>query len=444
MGKGARVAACFGLFLALSAAGAASHGSGLDCYDDYGRHSVSVEVEESSAAPGGGGRRALLATALIADMAIPLLTPVVDLALKPVEIIALEWIVNPITYQIKRSYAAEGGDVHGGRGSPSPLEGGGVPEGGVGEPQEPPGEEVGFWGSLGRKITSIFVIDDVDDEEEGVIALPEGPMEVSKSNKGVILIDENTTVVSTTSESGQMHVEMVPTSGGVIGEPAAARKVESRSALLRRYTPGGEDQSWRENSVSLSRSASRGSSSQSAGWGGPKRAIAPGKVALLKCGKIHSSVGRTRGSNVDRHVVSGSEASLVMKLEGFTPFSAVVLFGSQELPGEFGLPTPVVSNALLRRTIRSLDESLAGRRVGTECDGVRLGLGGLVDTIDMSLDTPHKILRIVNHTNGKGTTFVQRMKFTERYCTGPLYFQALDLATCKLTSVVNATMPTML
>ena len=64
----------------------------------------SLGLVEANASESAGRGRSLLATALVADIALPLLSPVVDLALKPVEIIVLEWIVNPITYQVKRSY----------------------------------------------------------------------------------------------------------------------------------------------------------------------------------------------------------------------------------------------------------------------------------------------------------------------------------------------------
>ena len=49
-------------------------------------------------------RRGLLATSLLSDAVVRIAEPVVSLALKPVEIIVVEWIVNPITYQIKNSY----------------------------------------------------------------------------------------------------------------------------------------------------------------------------------------------------------------------------------------------------------------------------------------------------------------------------------------------------
>ena len=65
----------------------------------------------------------------------------------------------------------------------------------------------------------------------------------------------------------------------------------------------------------------------------------------------------------------------------------------------------------------------------------------MVETLEMSLDTPHKMVLIENRTNKDGVTFVQHMKFTQRFCTGPLYFQAIDVETCLLTHVINATLP---
>ena len=360
-------------------------------------------------------RRGLLATSLLSDAVVRIAEPVVSLALKPVEIIVVEWIVNPITYQIKNSYENKERDRLETAPALAEVEAPPVEVPTSAEVEKERSSEPDFWGSAAQSIRSIFLI------EESV------PEDVAESNEGVIVIDENTKVATTSSDSVLRPAEI---EGRESDKGGTAIK---KNLLVGRYSKqsGRRDQSWMEKFVSLSRTAA------SLGGMGRRRAEAPGQLSLLKCGTLRG----VDGGSSDRHIVSGSEAALVMKLEGFTPSSAVILFGSQKLAGESGLPAPVVSNAVIREALESLDVSLAGTGQGTRCDGIELDVGGLVDTIDMSLDTPHKILRIVNHTNRDGTTFVQRMRFTERYCTGKLFFQALDTASCRLTSVVNATLP---
>ena len=358
-------------------------------------------------------RRGLLATSLLSDAVVRIAEPVVSLALKPVEIIVVEWIVNPITYQIKNSYENKERDRLETAPALAEVEAPPVEVPTSAEVEKERSSEPDFWGSAAQSIRSIFLIEE---------SVPE-----AESNEGVIVIDENTKVATTSSDSVLRPAEI---EGRESDKGGTAIK---KNLLVGRYSKqsGRRDQSWMEKFVSLSRTAA------SLGGLGRRRAEAPGQLSLLKCGTLRG----VDGGSSDRHIVSGSEAALVMKLEGFTPSSAVILFGSQKLAGESGLPAPVVSNAVIREALESLDVSLAGTGQGTRCDGIELDVGGLVDTIDMSLDTPHKILRIVNHTNRDGTTFVQRMRFTDRYCTGKLFFQALDTASCRLTSVVNATLP---
>ena len=59
-----------------------------------------------------------------------------------------------------------------------------------------------------------------------------------------------------------------------------------------------------------------------AGGGRQQKGKAPGRLSVLKCGKVSAPAGPQGGGGgaaLDRHIVAGSEASLVMKLEGFSP-----------------------------------------------------------------------------------------------------------------------------
>jgi len=404
--------------------------------------------------------RELLAASLLADMAAPLILPVVDMALQPVQTILLEWIVEPISYQIKRSYDVEFDaqerlnelqeeqqlQLQQQQLQPQLEDSrsgaiGGVEEGGSGERD--------FWGHLGKSIQSIFIIGGDEDSDEAVgPPVPVESLGVAKSNEGLW--------------TGPSEVEG---SGGDrrAGGGARGRAKEPRARAVRSVTvseAATEDDTEGEivvqgpgmKRVVLDRVASRtverlSAFAQSVAKSLSKTATeaVPLNLSVLKCGKADLSayLGGRPGSPAaaDAQIVSGSEASLVMKLEGFTPSSAVILFGSQSLAGEFGLPAPVVGSDDIFEALQSLDESKPGKFLGESCDSVRLGIGGLVETLEMSLNTPNKILAIVNHTDKKGTTFVQRMRFTERYCTGKLYFQALDTKACTLSQVVNATLP---
>lgn len=285
----------------------------------------------------GDQRRQLSSTAMLADMALPLVVPLVDLALRPVQRIILEWVVDPISYQIKKTYVEDSKqnvveEVVDGNKSPD------------------------FWKSLGNSIQRIFLIEDTD--ESNTVNLTTS-ITVTKSNEGLKGSD--------TENMDGSHLKRVVLDR--VGTNTVLESTKDLSVFAK----------------ALSRSLHK-----AVGF--------PSKLSVLKCGKISSKIST---NSLDSHLVTGNEASLVMKLEGFTPLSAVILFGSQDLAGEHGLPVPTISNAFIKDALLSnLDDSRKGMASWHgNCDPIQLGLGGLTETIDMSLDTPHKIVMIVNHTN---------------------------------------------
>mmetsp|Transcript_5270 Transcript_5270/g.9437 ORF Transcript_5270/g.9437 Transcript_5270/m.9437 type:complete len:454 (+) Transcript_5270:214-1575(+) len=424
------------------------------CARRYGVHDsekmghVDAQWEQSSQG------RELLAASLVADMAAPLLMPVVDFALEPVRIIVLEWIFQPITYQIKKAYdsgaandnqsfdhnddLAQKRNTYEVKTVYDHTDGKEyqTTSGSMDSPQErDQNGKNDFWGTIGDSIQSIpmvlgqwFPIDGSKSDpaagKDSSATYELSAQQVDKSNEAVWL----------SLHSSSMKTKIIENSTE-IDINAGRDLVDSRPHGLKRVTLDRLEV--REKSSILG-SGESSSLPKAQSKRVDEEVEVPSKFSVLKCGKVRAEPGR---EELNSHLVAGSEASLLMKLEGFSPSSAVILFGSQELAGDFGIPVPVVTNKLIRETLESLDDSRPGKVEGTECSSMQLGIGGLISTVEMGLDTPHKILRIINHTDRKGTTFVQRMKFTERYCTGKLYFQALDTKACKLTRVVNATLP---
>jgi hypothetical protein len=308
------------------------------------------------------GRRQLSSMTLLADMAVPLVLPMVDIALKPVQRIILEWVVDPISYQISKIYVED------------------AEQNIIAEEEEEDASD--FWGDLGSSIQEIFLIDDSGGDEEGgsVSVNLSMPLHYAKSNEGLRHAHYYAKGRGEASLTQETKVTSDSSSGLL------------RRVVLDRVATKPAPRSTKDLSVfaqALTRTMSK-----AVGF--------PSKVSVLKCGKISGSI---REDSLDNHLVAGNEAKLVMKLEGFTPRSPVVLFGSQTLAGEHGLPVPRITSGLVRRALETLDESVVGKAtVNNYCEGIQLGIGGLTETIDMSLDTPHKIVMIVNHTNQVRTT----------------------------------------
>ena len=337
------------------------------------------------------------AMSVLGDLAKPLLKPVIDLAVSPVKRIMLEWVVEPISYEIQQ--AIEDGTA-------SPVEDG-------------DGEIVHL--EEGVTVASARDADVNDGQFEGVTRKrsddegdSDGDDGFSIPNPFDWIIDQVTNEIKSNREKRES-------------------KARAQDAVYpkRHASPPG---------ATLGEPTLRTANAPPAP-SGPQPASS---LSLLKCGQRRSppsaSASAAAGAQpVDAHLLAGNAASLVMRLNGFTPHSDVVLFGSQSLAGEHGLPAPVV--ALDSLPPSSLSFSGGGEEGAARCEGRALGIGGLMATAGMGLDSPHKIVVIVNRTNGDGVTFVQRMHFTPRFCAGPLYFQAMDMSTCELSPVVNATAP---